>query len=46
MKDFVKIDSSQFDVGYDGSHNGPKANKIISELIWKELKELKLLPDV
>lgn len=45
VKDFIKLKPEELDVGYDGSHYGPKANKIISELIWKKLKELKLLPN-
>ncbi|MBF0485397.1 MAG: SGNH/GDSL hydrolase family protein [Candidatus Omnitrophica bacterium] len=35
MKDLVKADPLQMDCSYDGSHYGPKANKMIAELLWR-----------
>lgn len=35
MKDFKKIPIESFDTGYDGTHYGPKTNRLIADLIGK-----------
>ena len=41
MKYFLK---NGFDRGYDGTHYGPKTNKMISDALWDNFKKLKLVP--
>ena len=36
---------NQLDKGYDGTHYGPKANRIIADLIWENLRKLNLSSD-
>ena len=43
MKDLSAMSPEQLDRAYDGVHYGPKANKIIAEILWRKLKDLKLL---
>lgn len=44
MQDFLSIKPSQFDTSYyDKSHYGPRSNKIIADLIWKNLNRLGVL---
>jgi hypothetical protein len=42
MKELIKVERDQLDSGFDGSHYGPKANKLISELLWKNLKDVRI----
>ena len=44
-KDLAKIPPKQIDKGYDGTHYGPEANKMISGFLLGNLKKLGLIMD-
>ncbi|MDP2652618.1 MAG: hypothetical protein Q8Q08_01145 [Candidatus Omnitrophota bacterium] len=39
MPDLSRVSPSQFDTGYDGGHYGPVVNKVISEMVWRRLRD-------